>query len=94
MTLFEWGILLLIAAIAGSLGQALSGYSRGGCLISIVLGFIGALLGLWVARELGLPEPLPVTVGGKTFPLVWAIVGAALFSGVLGLLGQKQSTRP
>ena len=57
MTLLELLFLLLIAAIAGGLGQALSGYSLGGCLISIVVGFIGAFLGLGLARWLALPEP-------------------------------------
>ena len=37
-------LLLLIAGICGALGQAIGGYSHGGCLVSIALGFIGALL--------------------------------------------------
>lgn len=93
MTLLEVLILLLIAAIAGALGQALSGYSLGGCLISIVVGFIGALLGLWMARQLGMPEPFPVSVGGKTFPLLWAIIGSALFSAILGVLGNRRASQ-
>lgn len=93
MTLLELLLLLLIAAIAGSLGQALSGYSLGGCLISIVVGFIGAFLGLWLARQLGLPEPFPISVGGNTFPLLWAIIGSALFSAILGVLSQRRSRR-
>lgn len=92
MTLLEVLLLLLIAAIAGALGQALSGYSLGGCLISIVVGFIGALLGLWLARALGLPEPFPITIGGNTFPLLWSIIGSALFSGILGALSRQRSS--
>ncbi len=90
MTLVSILLLLLIAAIAGSIGQALAGYSMGGCLLSIVVGFIGAVLGLWLARELGLPEPLPITVGGETFPLLWSIVGSALFAAVIGLLTRRR----
>ncbi len=41
MTLFDLLILLLVAGICGALGQAISGYSRGGCLVSIALGFVG-----------------------------------------------------
>ncbi len=93
MTLLEVLVLLLIAAIAGALGQALSGYSLGGCLISIVVGFIGAFLGLWMARELGMPEPFPISVGGNTFPLLWAIIGSALFSAILGALGKRRSSQ-
>ena len=60
MTLTQFLILLLVAGICGSIGQAIAGYSRGGCLVSIALGFIGALLGTYLAHALGLPE-LPVT---------------------------------
>lgn len=90
MTLIGLIVLLIIAALAGSLGQALAGYSPGGCLISILVGFIGAFLGLWLARQLGLPEPLPITIEGETFPILWAIIGSALFSAILGLLTRRR----
>lgn len=89
MTLVEFLILLLIAAICGGLGQALSGYSLGGCLISIVVGFIGAFIGVWIARQFGLPEWFAIQVGGQTFPIIWSIIGSAVFALVVGLL-----TRP
>ncbi|MEW5987637.1 MAG: hypothetical protein AB1791_13475 [Chloroflexota bacterium] len=90
MTLMGFVILLLIAAVAGGLGQALVGYSSGGCLLSAVVGFIGAYLGLWLSRQLGLPELLPVTVDGETFPVIWSIIGSALFTAVLGLLSRRR----
>ncbi len=90
MTLAGFFVLLVIAAIAGSLGQALVGYSRGGCLLSIVVGFIGAFLGLWLGRQLGLPEPLPLTIQGETFPILWSIIGSAIFAGVLSLLTRRR----
>jgi len=82
--------LLVIAAIAGSLGQALAGYSVGGCLTSMVVGFIGAFLGLWFARTLGLPEPFPVSIQGENFPLLWSIIGSALFCAALGFLSRRR----
>lgn len=91
MTLIELLVLLLIAGLCGALGQAIGGYSRGGCLVSIALGFIGALLGMWLARSAGLPEPFPVRVGGQTFPIVWSIVGAALFVAVIGLISRRRT---
>lgn len=36
-------ILLIVAGLAGAIGQSLAGYSHGGLLTSIALGFIGAL---------------------------------------------------
>jgi uncharacterized membrane protein YeaQ/YmgE (transglycosylase-associated protein family) len=85
MTLIDLLILLLVAGVCGALGQTISGYSRGGCLVSIALGFIGAILGMWLARELGLPEVLMLPVGGRSFPVVWSIIGAALFVAVISL---------
>lgn len=86
MSLVEFLILLLVAGICGSLAQAMAGYSHGGCLVSIALGFVGALLGTGLARLLELPAMLPLSIGGQPFPVVWSIIGAALFAGVLGLM--------
>lgn len=82
-------ILLLIAGLCGALGQAITGYSHGGCLVSIALGFIGALLGSWMAGALGLPELLPIRVGGMSFPIIWSIIGAALFVAVINLISRR-----
>ncbi len=90
MSLLGIAILLVIAAIAGSLGQALAGYSVGGCIMSVVVGFIGAFLGLWLARTLGLPEPLPIRIQGETFPLLWSIIGSALFCAALGFITRRR----
>lgn len=86
MTVLEFLILLLVAGVCGSLAQSLVGYSHGGCLVSIVLGFIGALLGTWLAREAGLPELFSIQIGGRTFPVIWSIIGATVFAALLALL--------
>ena len=93
MTVFEFLLLLLVAGVAGSLGQAIAGYSRGGCLVSIALGLIGALLGTWMARAMGLPTLLVITIDGQPFPLIWAILGAALFVAVVGFLSRPRHRR-
>ncbi len=90
MTLVDLLILLLIAGLCGSLGQAISGYSRGGCLVSIALGFVGALIGSWLATRLGLPELLPVRIGTTGFPIVWSIIGATLFVAVISLITRRR----
>ncbi len=90
MSLLDLLLLLLVAGLCGALGQAIGGFSRGGCLVSIALGFIGALLGLWLARSFGLPEPFPVKVGGQVFPIIWSIIGAALFVAVIGLVTRRR----
>lgn len=90
MTLLGFLVLLLVAAVAGALGQAIIGYSAGGCLVSIALGFVGALIGTWLRTELGLPEPFPVEIQGQTFSLIWAIIGAALFVAVISLVSGRR----
>ena len=89
MSILEFVLLLLIAGVCGSVAQSIAGYSHGGCLVSIALGFIGALIGTWLARALALPEILPVHIGGHSFPIVWSIIGAALFSAVLSFLARR-----
>lgn len=90
MTLIDLLILLLVAGICGSLGQAIAGYSRGGCLVSIALGFVGALIGMWLARMMGLPELIPVNIGGTSFPIVWSIIGSALFVAIIALITRSR----
>lgn len=86
MTLFGFLLLLLIAAICGGIGQSLAGYNVGGCLVSIVVGFIGAYIGLWVAKEMGLPDFFTINIEGKPFPIIWAIIGSAIFTFIVALL--------
>ena len=86
MTLLGVLLLLVIAAICGAIAQALAGYSPGGCLISSVIGIIGAFLGFWIARALSLPLPLTITIQGEPFPILWSIIGSVLFVGVLSLI--------
>jgi uncharacterized membrane protein YeaQ/YmgE (transglycosylase-associated protein family) len=90
MTLLDVIVLLLIAGICGSLGQAISGFSRGGCLVSIALGFIGAILGMWLARQLGLPELFPIRIGTTNFPIVWSIIGSAVFVAIISLITRRR----
>jgi uncharacterized membrane protein YeaQ/YmgE (transglycosylase-associated protein family) len=83
-------ILLLVAGICGAVGQAITGYSHGGCLVSIALGFIGALLGTWIAGRLGLPELIAFPIGTWHFPIIWSIIGAALFVAVINLISRPR----
>ena len=90
MDLISLLILLLIAGVCGALGQAIAGYSRGGCLVSIALGFIGALLGMWLASALKLPELFAIDVGSTRFPIIWSIIGSALFVAILSLFTRRR----
>ncbi len=83
-------LLIVIAAVCGAIGKAIAGGVRGGLIVSIALGFIGALLGPWVARSLSLPEPFTVIIGGRPFPILWSIIGAALFVAVIHLFSRRR----
>lgn len=89
MDLSQLIVLLIVAGICGALGQAISGYSRGGCLVSIALGFVGAVIGMWLARVMHLPELFPVQIGSTNFPIVWSIIGSAVFVAVIALLTRR-----
>ena len=86
MTLLDFLVLLLVAGVIGAIGQAIAGYSHGGCLVSIGVGFIGALVGTWLARKFGLPDFFEVKVGTMPFPVVWSIAGAAIFTALISLM--------
>jgi uncharacterized membrane protein YeaQ/YmgE (transglycosylase-associated protein family) len=83
-------VLLLVAAICGAIGRAIAGGSRGGCLVSVAVGFIGALLGTWIARAIRLPDVLAISIDGHPFPIVWSIIGAALFVAFIHLLSGRR----
>ena len=90
MTILDLIVLLLVAGICGALGQAITGFSRGGCLVSIALGFVGAVLGMWMARSLALPELFAVQIGTTNFPIVWSIIGSAVFVAIIALLTRRR----
>jgi uncharacterized membrane protein YeaQ/YmgE (transglycosylase-associated protein family) len=90
MTLLEVLLMLLIAGVIGAIGQSSAGFSRGGLLVSWALGFIGALLGAWLARSLGLPELFVIQVDRVAFPILWSIIGATLFVALVGMLTPRR----
>lgn len=79
-------ILLVIAGLCGAIGRAIGGGTGGGFFVSIAVGFVGALLGTFIAGYFRLPELLVVAVDGRAFPILWSIIGAALFVAVIHLI--------
>ena len=93
MTLPALIILIVIAAICGAVGNSLGGGRQNGWLVSAVLGLIGAIAGPWLAGLVTLPEPLMLQIGGQPFPILWSIIGAALFVALLHLLSGRRLAR-
>jgi uncharacterized membrane protein YeaQ/YmgE (transglycosylase-associated protein family) len=74
-------VTLLIAALCGAVAQLLVGYTRGGCLASMLVGLVGALVGWWLASFLRMPAILPLA----GIDIVWTIIGSAIFVALLSL---------
>ncbi len=85
--MFGFLLSVVIAALAGGIGARLAGRPSTGCWASIALGWVGSLLGTWLAGLLGWPTLWEI----EGFPVVWAIVGAALFVAVLNWLSGSRS---
>ncbi|MGH9915265.1 MAG: hypothetical protein ACRD63_08270 [Pyrinomonadaceae bacterium] len=88
-TLTDIIILLVVAGVCGTIGQLIVGYSRGGCLASIALGFIGALIGAYISKLAGLPELFSLHIGRTSFPVIWSIIGSALFVALISLISRR-----
>ena len=87
MTFIGFLVLLVVAAICGSLGAAIAGHSTKGCLTSIILGLIGAIIGRWLSIQFGIKD----FIYFHRIPIIWSIIGAALFVAVINLLtGEKR----
>ncbi|MEM8613426.1 MAG: hypothetical protein AAGF93_15500 [Cyanobacteria bacterium P01_H01_bin.105] len=90
MGALEFLLLLVIAAICGRVGQLLAGYTAGGWLAAIFIGFIGAYLGIFIARELSLPTFFPLLIGGQAFPVVWSVMGAMVLAVMIAWIRQRR----
>jgi uncharacterized membrane protein YeaQ/YmgE (transglycosylase-associated protein family) len=82
-------VLIIIAAVCGAIGRAIAGEVRGGFIVSVVVGFIGTLLGPWIAQQLHLSEPFMLRVSGQSFPVLWSIIGAAVFVALIHLVSRR-----
>ncbi len=93
MGIIELLILLVIAGICGAIAEMIVGFSPGGFVVSIIIGVIGAYLGTILAGQLNLPPFLPVTIGGQTIEIVWAILGSILLLLVISLFRGRRRRR-
>ncbi|MEK8130918.1 GlsB/YeaQ/YmgE family stress response membrane protein [Paenibacillus filicis] len=79
-------ITLIMAVVIGAIGSAIApGVMPGGILGSMIAGFVGAWIGAWLFGQLGLGN-LGLVIGG--FAVIPAIIGAALFVLLLGLVAR------
>ena len=86
--LLEVVILALIAGGCGFIASQLMGAKRMNIVVLIILGFVGALVGRWVAEFFGLPLIATIHLAGKSFPILWAFIGSLVVVGIASAFGQ------
>ena len=89
MGIISFLILMFVAAICGSLGSAIAGYTSRGCLTNIVLGLAGAIIGTWFSQTIHIRDFLYI----RNIPIIWSIIGAALFVAVINMLNHSGSKK-
>ena len=85
MTFVDFLILLVVAGIIGALGQAIGGYSTPGCAMSVVIGFVGAIIISGVGTDLGWQTLVPIVAAA-----LWATTD--VLTKYLALKGESPET--
>lgn len=84
MSLVDLLLLILVAIACGTFAQLTSGYSRGGWIVNLGIGFLGALAGVFIARSFAMPKIYDVKVRAVDFPIIYAIIGSVLLLAAIG----------
>ncbi len=88
--LYELLFISVVAVVCALLGLSTSRYSRGGLIVYLAFGFIGAFAGTWISRALDFDNVPDLTIGVTKFPIIWALVGAVLLVAVIGMLVKER----
>jgi uncharacterized membrane protein YeaQ/YmgE (transglycosylase-associated protein family) len=80
--------LIFISAVSlviGFVGQVTSKYAKGGWIVNLGTAFAGAIIGVQLARSMGLPLIFGITYNKIDFPLLWALIGSVLLVALVGM---------
>lgn len=83
MGIISWIILGLLAGALAKL--IMPGDQKGGCVLTTVLGIVGAIVGGWIGSQLGLGKVDEFSLGS----LGLATIGALIVLGILALVSKK-----
>ncbi len=78
--------ILLVGIICGTIGQMTSGYTRGGWIVHIGLGWVGAAFGAYLSRVFNAPLIYNITVQKTEFPVIWSLIGSVFLVAGIGFL--------
>lgn len=87
-TVLDFVLLLLIAGVCGYIASQLMGAKRMNFVVMVVLGFVGAIVGRWLAAFFHMPLLLELHLGGHSFPLLWALIGSIVTVGIASFFMQ------
>jgi uncharacterized membrane protein YeaQ/YmgE (transglycosylase-associated protein family) len=82
--------ILTIVGVCGAIGLFLARHSIISFVVAFVAGFLGAWLVVWGAAQLGFPDLYTLDLDGRPFPIIWAAIGAILFSFLIGLVMRRR----
>jgi uncharacterized membrane protein YeaQ/YmgE (transglycosylase-associated protein family) len=88
--LADFVLTLVVALVVGAIGQATSRYKSGGWLVMTGMSLVGTFIGVWLARHYDFTMLLPLTWQGTTYPLLYAMLGAAFGVGIAGLFTKSR----
>jgi uncharacterized membrane protein YeaQ/YmgE (transglycosylase-associated protein family) len=81
----NWLVVIILGGLAGGLAKLLMpGRDPGGCIITILLGIGGALLGTWLGRILHLYGP------NEQAGFIGAVIGAFVILGLYRLIAGRR----
>jgi len=89
MTILDVIVLLIIAGLCGALGQAITGFSRAAAWFRSRLDLSVRSWNV-AGAPAGLPELFTIQIGGTGFPIIWSIIGSALFVAIISLLARSR----
>ncbi len=80
----SWLYIILVGFVVGLLGRFfMPGNNRMGCLLTIVLGIVGAVVAGWFGQHMGWYAP------GEPAGFIGAVLGAIVVLAVLRLFSRK-----
>lgn len=78
MNYIDFSLISVVAVVCGTAAQLTSGYSKGGWVVNLLIGFFGALGGVFLSRWLHAPLLWDLQIGPVSFPIVYCCIGAAI----------------
>ena len=78
--------IFVLGIICGTIGQLTSGYSKGGWIVHLGFGWVGAALGVYLSRLFNAPLVYNIKVQQTEFPVIWSLIGSVFLVAGVGLL--------